>query len=162
MKQADRIGARAAIVLDDDGAAQLRDMASGEQRPIELGRVDRRADGSSLMTPEFPALRANDYRDTWCGQVLADRVDAEARLAGWVHRRRDHGGLVFIDLRDRTGLVQLVFHPEDSGEAFELSHRLRAEDVLTVAGQGRAPRRRDRQPRAADRRVRARASRRRR
>jgi aspartyl-tRNA synthetase len=86
------------------------------------------------MTQDFPALRANDYRDTWCGQVLDDRVDADVRLAGWVHRRRDHGGLVFIDLRDRTGLVQLVFHPEDSGEAFELAHRLRSEDVLTVAG----------------------------
>ncbi|MDX6584262.1 MAG: aspartyl-tRNA synthetase [Solirubrobacterales bacterium] len=84
--------------------------------------------------PDFPALRANEYRDTWCGQVLGDRVDGEARLAGWVHRRRDHGGLVFIDLRDRTGLVQLVFHPERSGEAFELAHRLRAEDVISVAG----------------------------
>jgi aspartyl-tRNA synthetase len=84
--------------------------------------------------PEFPALRANEYRDAWCGQVLGDRVDSEARLAGWVHRRRDHGGLVFIDLRDRTGLVQLVFHPDRSGEAFELAHRLRAEDVLSVAG----------------------------
>ena len=78
----------------------------------------------------------------------------EARVAGWVHRRRDHGGLVFIDLRDRTGLVQLVFHPDESGEAFELAHRLRAEDVLTVAGDGRPPRSRDGQPGAADRRVR--------
>ncbi len=83
---------------------------------------------------EAPALRANHYRDTWCGQVLGDRVDLEARLAGWVHRRRDHGGLIFIDLRDRTGLVQLVFNPETSGDAFELAHGLRAEDVLTAAG----------------------------
>jgi aspartyl-tRNA synthetase len=82
----------------------------------------------------FPALRANEYRDTWCGQVLADRVGSDVRVAGWVHRRRDHGGLVFIDLRDRTGLVQLVFHPDDSGEAFELAHRLRSEDVVTVMG----------------------------
>ncbi len=81
-----------------------------------------------------PSLRANEYRDTWCGQVLGDRVDAEVRVAGWVHRRRDHGGLVFIDLRDRTGLVQLVFHPDSSGAAFELAHRLRAEDVLSAAG----------------------------
>ena len=84
---------------------------------------------------DFPPLRPNSYRDTWCGEVLQDRVGSRARLAGWVHRRRDHGGLVFIDLRDRTGIVQLVFHPDDSGEAFELSHRLRAEDVLTVAGE---------------------------
>jgi aspartyl-tRNA synthetase len=87
-----------------------------------------------VNAPEFPALRANEYRDAWCGQVLGDRVDAEARVAGWVHRRRDHGGLVFIDLRDRTGLVQLVFHPDRSGEAFELAHKLRAEDVLSAAG----------------------------
>jgi aspartyl-tRNA synthetase len=83
---------------------------------------------------EPPALRANSYRDTWCGQVLGDRVDSEARVAGWVHRRRDHGGLVFIDLRDRTGLVQLVFNPDEAGEAFALGHRLRAEDVLSATG----------------------------
>src|SRR6476659_1380026 len=85
-------------------------------------------------TPEFPALRANAYRDTWCGDVLGERVDSEARVAGWVHRRRDHGGLIFIDLRDRTGIVQLVFHPDRSGEAFQLAHKLRAEDVLSAAG----------------------------
>ena len=83
---------------------------------------------------EFPALSANGYRDTWCGQVLGDRVDSEARVAGWVHRRRDHGGLIFIDLRDRTGRVQLVFHPDTAGDAFELAHKLRAEDVLSAAG----------------------------
>jgi aspartyl-tRNA synthetase len=83
---------------------------------------------------EAPALRANGFRDTWCGGVLADRVDSEARVAGWVHRRRDHGGLIFIDLRDRTGIVQLVFNPDTSGESFELAHKLRAEDVLSAAG----------------------------
>ncbi|HEY4778979.1 MAG TPA: aspartate--tRNA ligase [Solirubrobacterales bacterium] len=81
-----------------------------------------------------PSLRPNAYRDTWCGKVLGDRVDSEARVAGWVHRRRDHGGLIFIDLRDRTGIVQLVFHPDSSGAAFETAHRLRAEDVLTASG----------------------------
>ncbi|HEX2096551.1 MAG TPA: aspartate--tRNA ligase [Solirubrobacterales bacterium] len=86
------------------------------------------------MTEQFPAIQENRYRDTWCGQVLGERVDAEARVAGWVHRRRDHGGLIFIDLRDRTGIVQLVFHPDTSGEAFELGHRLRAEDVISAAG----------------------------
>ena len=75
--------------------------------------------------------------------MLGERVDSEARVAGWVHRRRDHGGLIFIDLRDRTGLVQLVFHPDTSGEAFELAHRLRAEDVRLArpAGWCGAPRR---------------------
>jgi aspartyl-tRNA synthetase len=82
----------------------------------------------------FPALRANEYRDAWCGQVLDDRVDSTVRVAGWVHRRRDHGGLAFVDLRDRTGLVQLVFDPDLSREAHDLAHRLRAEDVVSVAG----------------------------
>jgi aspartyl-tRNA synthetase len=83
---------------------------------------------------EAPALLPNEFRDTWCGQVLGDRVDSGARVAGWVHRRRDHGGLIFIDLRDRTGMVQLVFHPDSSGDAFALAHELRAEDVLSAAG----------------------------
>ncbi len=83
---------------------------------------------------DAPALRPNEYRDTWCGQVLGDRADSVVRVAGWVHRRRDHGGLIFIDLRDRTGIVQLVFHPDTSGPAFELAHKLRAEDVLSAAG----------------------------
>ncbi len=83
---------------------------------------------------DLPALRANGYRDTWCGQVLGDRVGGEAAVAGWVHRRRDHGGLIFIDLRDRTGILQLVFHPDEAGEAFELAHKLRAEDVLKASG----------------------------
>jgi aspartyl-tRNA synthetase len=83
---------------------------------------------------EAPALRPNEYRDTWCGQVLGDRVGDEARVAGWVHRRRDHGGLIFIDLRDRTGIVQLVFDPDEAGDAFELARKLRAEDVLSAEG----------------------------
>ena len=84
--------------------------------------------------PEFPALRGNSYRDAWCGQVLGDRVGSDVRLAGWVNRRRDHGGLVFIDLRDRTGVVQLVFDPDESAEAIRLGHDLRSEDVLSVRG----------------------------
>jgi len=87
-----------------------------------------------MSVESIPSLRPNGYRDTWCGEVLADRVDSKARVAGWVHRRRDHGGLIFIDLRDRTGIVQLVFHPESSGAAFELGHKLRAEDVLSAEG----------------------------
>jgi aspartyl-tRNA synthetase len=79
--------------------------------------------------------RPNPYRDAWCGELDAGRVGEHVRLAGWVHRRRDHGGLVFIDLRDRSGLVQLVFHPETAPEAHALAQRLRSEHVLTVAGE---------------------------
>ena len=76
----------------------------------------------------------NRYRSAWCGQVRAELVDTEVRVAGWVHRRRDHGGLIFIDLRDREGLLQLVFHPEEAKEAHAAAGRLRSEDVVSVAG----------------------------
>ncbi len=68
--------------------------------------------------------------------VCADTSDGEGqqvRLAGWVHRRRDHGGVVFIDLRDRSGIVQLVFHPEQA-EAHVAAGHLSPEDVLSVTG----------------------------
>jgi aspartyl-tRNA synthetase len=86
------------------------------------------------MSGELPAPRPNRYRDTWCGHVGPDRIDERVRVAGWVHRRRDHGGLTFIDLRDRTGLVQLVFDPDTSGEVHSFAHELRSEDVLSVLG----------------------------
>jgi aspartyl-tRNA synthetase len=76
----------------------------------------------------------NRFRSAWCGLVRPDRVGDELRVAGWVHRRRDHGGLIFIDLRDREGLLQLVFHPDVASEAHEAAHRLRSEDVITVTG----------------------------
>jgi aspartyl-tRNA synthetase len=78
--------------------------------------------------------RENNYRSAWAGTLRADHVDSEARVAGWVHRRRDHGGLIFIDLRDRTGLLQLVFRPEEAPEAHAAAHGLRAEDVLSAKG----------------------------
>ena len=78
--------------------------------------------------------RPNRYRDAWCGQLTAERAGTQARVAGWVHRRRDHGGLIFIDLRDRAGLLQLVFHPETSPAAHNAAHALRSEDVLTAVG----------------------------
>ena len=80
------------------------------------------------------APRPNGYRDSWAGQLTADRADTEARVAGWVNRRRDHGGLIFIDLRDRSGIVQLVFHPENAPEAHERAHALRSEDVISAFG----------------------------
>jgi aspartyl-tRNA synthetase len=80
------------------------------------------------------APRANRYRDTWAGDVDASRAGEELRVSGWVNRRRDHGGLIFIDLRDRSGILQLVFHPQTSGEAFAAAEKLRSEHVLSVRG----------------------------
>ncbi len=83
------------------------------------------------MSPAFD----NRYRNAWAGSARADRVGEELRVAGWVHRRRDHGGLIFIDLRDREGLLQLVIHPEgEPGDAHGDAHALRAEDVISAVG----------------------------
>jgi aspartyl-tRNA synthetase len=79
--------------------------------------------------------KPNGYRDAWCGELTEDRAGTPARVSGWVHRRRDHGGLIFIDLRDRSGLVQLVFHPDTSGAAFAAAERLRPEHVVSAAGE---------------------------
>jgi aspartyl-tRNA synthetase len=76
--------------------------------------------------------RPNRYRTIWCGEVGTEHVGQELRVAGWVHRRRDHGGLIFIDLRDRSGLIQLVFHPEHPAHA--KAKELRAEDVVSAFG----------------------------
>lgn len=74
------------------------------------------------------------YRTNWCGEVTEAMVDDLVQLAGWVHRRRDHGNLVFIDLRDRTGLVQLVFDPARAAAAHATSHVLRNEFVISATG----------------------------
>jgi aspartyl-tRNA synthetase len=75
------------------------------------------------------------FRTNSCGELTAKHVGGRVTLAGWVHRRRDHGGLVFIDLRDRAGLVQVVFNPETSGEVHEVATKLRHEYVVQVSGE---------------------------
>lgn len=73
-------------------------------------------------------------RSTGCGQVDSSFLEKTISLCGWVHRRRDHGGLIFIDLRDRYGLMQLVFNPDFSQEAHKSAHSLRSEYVICVTG----------------------------
>jgi len=74
-------------------------------------------------------------RSHWCGELRSTHVGTEVALNGWVHRRRDLGDLIFIDLRDRTGLVQLVFDPSISKEAHAAAKEVRSEYVLAVRGQ---------------------------
>jgi aspartyl-tRNA synthetase len=73
-------------------------------------------------------------RTALCGLVTPDYLEKTVDVCGWVARRRDHGGLIFIDLRDRSGIVQLVFNPDFSKEAHTLAHSLRSEFVIAVKG----------------------------
>ena len=75
-------------------------------------------------------------RSHYCGQFRAAHTGEEVQLCGWVQRRRDHGGVIFLDVRDRTGLVQVVFDP-DTRESFELADRVRSEYVLRIEGRVR-------------------------
>jgi aspartyl-tRNA synthetase len=74
------------------------------------------------------------YRTTSCNSLRKDHSGQTVTLAGWVNSRRDHGGVIFIDLRDREGLTQVVFRPEEHPQVSEASHALRGEDVIQVTG----------------------------
>ena len=73
-----------------------------------------------------------------CGDLREDSIGSQPTLAGWVSRRRDHGGVIFVDLRDRSGIVQVVFNPETSPQAYEIADQLRSEWVVQVKGTVRA------------------------
>ncbi len=77
----------------------------------------------------------NQWRDMLCGEVQADHVGRTLTLSGWASSTRDHGGLVFVDLRDRAGTCQLVINPANAPEAHALSSRIRNEFVLRVTGE---------------------------
>ena len=73
-------------------------------------------------------------RSSYCGAPRTASVGAELTLAGWVHSRRDHGGVIFVDLRDRGGICQVVFNPEFDPHSHEKAKQIRSEDVIAVRG----------------------------
>ena len=75
----------------------------------------------------------NIMRSHYCGEVDSRLEDQEVSVTGWVHRRRDHGGVIFVDLRDREGLLQVVFDP-DNVAIFSEAERIRGEFVLAIKG----------------------------
>jgi aspartyl-tRNA synthetase len=81
------------------------------------------------------------WRDTGCGTLRAEHAGQRIKLAGWAARRRDHGGLIFVDLRDETGICQLVMNPDRAPEAAKVAHEVRNEFVLQAEGEvtARAP-----------------------
>ena len=78
-----------------------------------------------------------EKRTRYCGTIRSEDEDEEVTLNGWVQRRRDHGGVIFVDLRDVTGIIQVVFNPEISGEAHAVAEQLRGEFVLSCRGKVR-------------------------
>ena len=74
----------------------------------------------------------NAYRTLHCNAVRKEHIGQNVTLCGWVNSARDHGGVIFIDLRDREGLTQVVFRPEENAELAAQSHELRDEDVLQI------------------------------
>src|SRR5476649_479349 len=74
------------------------------------------------------------YRTHLCHQLRKDHIGQTVTLAGWINSRRDHGGVIFVDLRDREGWTQVVFRPEEFPQVAEQSHALRAEDVISITG----------------------------
>ncbi|HEX3428374.1 MAG TPA: aspartate--tRNA ligase [Candidatus Limnocylindrales bacterium] len=92
--------------------------------PLDRGRPDAPAD-----------LLATPYRTHTCGALRASDAGSVARLSGWVHRRRDHGQLIFLDVRDRHGITQVVVDRTEQPEAHAVASRLRSEFVVTVEGQ---------------------------
>jgi aspartyl-tRNA synthetase len=76
----------------------------------------------------------NKKRTHYCGTLGHSQIGEEVILMGWVHRRRDHGGVIFVDLRDREGLIQIVFNPDVNFDTHREAHRIRSEFVLAVKG----------------------------
>src|SRR5262245_28769882 len=96
--------------------------------------TSRSATRPELPVPAPPCETRRGIRTHRGGELRAGHAGQTVTLPGWVHRRRDHGGLIFIDLRDATGLVQVVFHPDEAPVAAALAAEVRTEYVLRVEG----------------------------
>src|SRR5436189_2285549 len=113
-------------------------MAAGESEKSRhpRGIVDRRrrAAGQCRKILQRLRFRLTMYRTHNCNSLRKTDIGKEATLAGWVHVSRDHGGVIFIDLRDREGITQIVFRPEENAQLAKEAHDLRSEDVIQVSG----------------------------
>ena len=89
----------------------------------------------SPTSPEAAFSPATPYRDVTCGDLRATDAGRSVQIAGWAHRRRDHGHLIFLDLRDRYGITQVVVDAEESPDAHAVASRVRNEFVLEITGQ---------------------------
>jgi len=83
---------------------------------------------------DFARNNKEMYRTHHCNSLRKTDIGRQVILAGWVNVTRDHGGVIFIDLRDREGLTQVVFRPEENAQLAKQAHTLRGEDVIQVSG----------------------------
>lgn len=141
MKYAGRKGFPAVLLIGsrelETGTVTLRRMDSGEQETVPRAGLAERLQREGLLPRRQEATAggtAEGAEPPGCGELRAGDAGKELALRGWVQRRRDHGGLLFVDLRDRTGLVQLVFNSEGDRELFALAESLRSEYVIAVRG----------------------------
>src|SRR5437762_2454576 len=113
-------------------------MAAGESEKScnPRGIVDRwrRAAGQCRKILQPLRFRLTMYRTHNCNSLRKSDIGKDATLAGWVHVSRDHGGVIFVDLRDREGITQVVFRPEENAQLAKEAHGLRSEDVIQVSG----------------------------
>src|SRR5205085_5102252 len=119
----------------DEGAAHPRaEACEGDRAPDSRG-VDAEAARRARPQRRDRPGAAVTWRDTTCGALRAADAGRRVTLAGWADTRRDHGGLVFVDLRDYTGKVQLVVNPEHAVAAAAVAHDVRNEFVLQAEGE---------------------------
>src|SRR3954454_20677516 len=90
--------------------------------------------GITLMQASGTQTKEGQYTKVNCGQLRSADAGRKVQLNGWVHRRRDQGALIFIDLRDRDGITQIVFNRETNPEAHRVAEQVRSEYVLRVEG----------------------------
>lgn len=150
MKYAGRQGYRNVVIIGADeiarGKVALRDMDSGEQKELPREALFAMLKGDSQKNEKIsasagetefclPPLGEPILKTHYCGSLNPDHVNATVKLSGWVGRRRDHGGLIFIDLRDRSGIMQLVFDQQLGVQLFKQAESLRSEYVIAVEGE---------------------------
>jgi len=96
-----------------------------------VNQLDQAQETYTAIPPTLDSLGDWDKSHD-CNSLKRRDIDESVTIMGWVQRRRDHGGLIFIDLRDRTGITQVVFDPQHAAPAHERAHALRTEFVIAV------------------------------
>jgi len=153
MKYTGRQGFKLVVIIGEDEIKKdiitLRNMENGEQKEMSREVLIKELAGCNsesvkLINSGSPEAKAEvllpngiDFtqKTHYCGAVTSEQVNQNIKLTGWVGKRRDHGGLIFIDLRDRSGLIQLVFDQRQGIELFNLAESLRSEYVVAVEGE---------------------------